>query len=142
MRTILGLAGAAMLAGILLAWPAGAAGETPAEAATLEEALTGGKLLLQLRPRWEYVAQDGKAEDANAFTMRTLLGWRTKPWHGLSVTVEGINVGHFGSRDYNDDPAAASPYPVVADPERRRASFTATDAKAREGARGRTNLGR
>jgi len=95
------------------------ADEPPAEATTLGEALTDGNLLLFLRPRWEHVEQDGKPKDADAFTMRTLIGWRTKPWHGLSATVEGINVGHIGSQDYNDDPAAAaaSPYPVVADPD-------------------------
>ncbi len=117
MTRILGRVSVAALACLLQAQPAQAAEEPPAEAATLEEALTGGKLLLQLRPRWEYVAQDGKPEDANALTMRTLLGWRTKPWHGLSVTVEGINVGHLGSKDYNDNPAAVSPYPTVADPD-------------------------
>ena len=43
--------------------------------------------------------------------MRTLLGWRTKPWHGLSVTAEGINVGHLDSQDYNDNPPRARPFP-------------------------------
>jgi hypothetical protein len=110
---------------VTLVWMAG--GSTAAmcaepsadEAATLGEALTGGKLLLNLRPRYEYVEQANKPKDANAFTMRTLLGWRTKPWHGLSVTAEGINVTHFGEQDYNDLPsqAAASPYPTVADPD-------------------------
>jgi hypothetical protein len=94
------------------------ADEPPAEAATLGEALTGGKLLLNLRPRYEYVDQENKPKDANGFTMRTLFGWRTKPWQGFSVTVEGINVGHTGNRQYNDQPsqAAASRYPTVADP--------------------------
>jgi hypothetical protein len=89
------------------------------EAANLGEAITGGKLLLNLRPRYEYVEQGNKPEDAHAFTLRTLLGWRTRPWHGLSATVEGINVTHFGSQSYNDDPsrAATSRYPTVADPD-------------------------
>jgi hypothetical protein len=89
------------------------------EAESLGDAITGGKLLLNLRPRYEHVEQDGKPEDANAYTMRTLFGWRTKTWHGLSVTAEGINVGHVGPQDYNDLPAraAASPFPTVADPD-------------------------
>ena len=117
MRRSLGLASLAMLACLGATQRVAGADPPPEEAATLDEALTGGKLLLQLRPRWEYVAQENKAEQANALTMRTLLGWRTKSWHGLSVTVEGINVGHASSQDYNDNPSAASPYPTVADPD-------------------------
>ena len=109
---------------VTLVWMAGGStavrgAETAGEeAATLGEAVTDGKLLLNLRPRYEYVEQANKPKDANAFTMRSLLGWRTKPWHGLSVTAEGINVTHFGEQDYNDLPsqAAASPYPTVAEP--------------------------
>ena len=44
----------------------------PAEAASLSEAITGGKLLLELRPRYERVEQSTKAVDADAFTLRTL----------------------------------------------------------------------
>jgi hypothetical protein len=96
-----------------------AAEAAPEEAANLGEAITGGKLLLNLRPRYEYVEQVNKPEDAHAFTLRTLLGWRTRPWHGMSVTAEGINVTHIGSQSYNDDPsqAATSRYPLVADPD-------------------------
>ena len=93
------------------------AAEPPAEAETPIESVTDGKLLLNLRPRWEHVEQDGKPENADAYTLRTLLGWRTKPWYGLSATLEGINVGHLGNQHYNPNPAAASPYPTVADPD-------------------------
>jgi hypothetical protein len=81
------------------------------------EAIGNGKLILNLRPRYEHVEQDGKPENADAFTMRTLLGWRTGKWQGLSVYIEGINVGHLGPQRYNDDPARTSPYPLVADPD-------------------------
>ena len=118
MSKVLGLASVALLACVGTAQHAAGADPPSEEAASLEEALTGGKLLLQLRPRWEYVTQENKPEDANALTMRTLLGWRTKPWHGFSVTAEGINVGHFGSQDYNDNPnVTTSPFPTVADPD-------------------------
>jgi hypothetical protein len=98
---------------------AGAVDAGPAEAADLGEAIAGGKLLLNLRPRYEYVEQENKPHDAHAFSLRTLLGFRTLPWHGLSVTAEGINVGHLGEPTYNDLPAnaAKSPYPTVADPD-------------------------
>ena len=81
------------------------------------EAITQGHLFLNLRPRYEHVEQDGKPKNANAYTLRTLLGWRTRQWHGLGVYVEGINVGHLGEERYSDDPARVSPYPLVADPD-------------------------
>lgn len=93
------------------------ASETPPAAGTLAEALTGGKLTFSLRPRYEYAEQDGKQKDANAFTNRTLLGWRTLPFHGFSVYAEGIDVLHVGNRLFNDTPVASPVYPTVADPE-------------------------
>ena len=81
------------------------------------EAITQGHLFLNLRPRYEHVEQDGKPKNADAYTLRTLLGWRTGQWHGLGVYVEGINVGHLGEEHYSDDPARVSPYPLVADPD-------------------------
>jgi hypothetical protein len=50
--------------------------------------------------------------------MRTLLGYRTGTWYGLSAYFEGINVGHFGEQRYNDKSTVTnSPYPLVADPD-------------------------
>jgi hypothetical protein len=108
-----------MLAALAGMQTASGAEQAPAEAESIGDAVTGGKLLLYLRPRYEHVEQDGKPNNADAYTMRTLFGWRTLSWHGLSVTAEGINVGHLGSQDYNDLPAraAASPFPTVADPD-------------------------
>jgi hypothetical protein len=100
--------------------PIGAAfaAEEKKEAETFVEAFTGGKLLLNLRPRYEYVDQATKPENAKAFTLRTLIGWETKPYKGFGVTVQGINVAHI-TDDFNDDPtkAAASRFPLVADPD-------------------------
>ncbi len=108
----------ALLAGSL-ACGALAAGDKP-EAESLADALTGGKLLLNIRPRYEFVDQDGRTEDAKAFTVRSLLGWETKPWHSLSVTAQAIDVTRIGSKHYNDDAtpavANASSFPLVADP--------------------------
>lgn len=92
------------------------ASTTFAQDNSLSQAITGGTLLLNLRPRYEYVDQDTRAEDANAFTLRTLLGWRTLPWQHLSLTAEGINVTHLGTQRFNDNAANTSPYPLVADP--------------------------
>lgn len=88
------------------------------EADTLVEAISGGKLLLNLRPRYEYVDLATKPKTANALTLRTLVGWETKPFKGFAVTLQAINVAHLND-DFNDEAAqaAASPYPLVADPD-------------------------
>lgn len=101
-----------LLAGLLAAPGTGFAEQS----ATLGEALTSGKPILNLRPRFEFVEQDGKPGDANAFTMRTLAGWKTGSWLGLSGTIELIDVGRLDS-DYNDGQNGKTRFPVVADPD-------------------------
>ncbi|MEO5861545.1 MAG: hypothetical protein ABIW48_08080 [Burkholderiales bacterium] len=103
--------------GLFLMGAVGAADEKK-EADTLGEALAGGKLLLNLRPRYEYVDLATKPKNADAFTLRTLVGWETKPYKGFGVTVQAINVAHIND-DFNDDAAkaATSPYPLVGDPD-------------------------
>jgi hypothetical protein len=71
---------------------------------SLDHALTSGKPTIYLRPRYEHVEQDGKPLNADAYTMRTMLGYRTGSWYGLSGYFEGINVGHLGEQNYNDRP--------------------------------------
>jgi hypothetical protein len=83
----------------------------------LIDAVADGKPILTLRPRYEHVEQDGKPNNADAFTMRTLLGWETNAWHGLSARIEGINVGHLFDQQYNDTFNGKTTYPTVADPD-------------------------
>jgi Alginate export len=105
----------AISAGLLLSAPATAAQSE--EAGSPVDAVTGGKLLLNVRPRYEHVEQDGRPNDADAFTIRTLIGWETKPWHGLGLTVEGINVGHLFGESFNDTTNGKTQFPTVADPD-------------------------
>jgi len=120
-----------MFAGALLAaaspGPASAQVSQPPMQQTLEakeqaqdawDAISGGKLLLDLRPRYEYVDQSDKPNQANAFTLRTLLGWETKSYHDFSGVLQFINVTYLFNDDFNSDPAtkASSPYPTVPDP--------------------------
>jgi len=112
-----GLIRTAVAAAVLLAVNAHAEQAEPA-ATSLSEALTGGKFSLYLRPRYEHVEQEGKPLNADALTMRSLFGYRTGSWYGLSAYFEGINVGHLGEQHYNDNPAVTtSRYPLVADPD-------------------------
>ena len=113
---------AGIVAGVMLGMMAGGAGVADAPAApktadSAMEAITGGKLIFNLRPRYEYFDQDGKTEVGNAFTNRTLFGWETLPYHGFSLRFEGINVARIGEQHYIDVPTAQTRYPTIADPE-------------------------
>jgi alginate export protein len=83
---------------------------------SLTEAISSGKLIFNLRPRYEQVDQANFAEDAEALTMRSLLGWETGSWYGLSAKAEWINVSR-GISDYNDTLNGKTQYPVIADPD-------------------------
>lgn len=93
-----------------------AADEAPVDPSPIA-ALASGHPLLQMRARYESVEQDGKTENANAMTLRTLFGYATGSWHGLSATVQGINVGHLGEQNYNDTLNGRTQLPTVADPD-------------------------
>ena len=107
---------ACTLATLLFSLPAtrGLADET--QAASPFDAVSAGKLLLNLRPRYEHVEQDGKAYDANALTWRTLLGWQTGTYRGFSAMAQMIDVGR-ANENYNDTRNGRTQFPVVADPD-------------------------
>lgn len=95
--------------------------ETDAPASSVAEAITQGKSISSFRLRYEYVDQAGKDETADAWTLRSLIGWQTKPFHDFSVTAQLIGVSPL-NHQYNDlDKGVPDPgrldYPVVADPE-------------------------
>lgn len=102
----------------------------PAPAPTISEAIIGGKLLLEVRGRYEHVDQKKTAvltEQANAYTVRTRLGWETASWNGFKGLIEFEDVRALGAEDYAVNvPGATTPplngvskakYPVVNDPE-------------------------
>ncbi|HET9113752.1 MAG TPA: hypothetical protein VFN66_07765 [Burkholderiales bacterium] len=93
-------------------------GSADARADWLSDALAGGTADLQLRPRYELVQQDGKPNDANAFTMRTLMGYSIKPQDDFGAMLQLINVSNLGAEDYNNTANGKLAYPVVADPAR------------------------
>jgi hypothetical protein len=83
---------------------------------TLWEAIESGTPILNLRPRYESVEQDGRPETGQALTMRTLAGWRTGTWEGFAATFELIDVGR-ANDNYNDGQNGKNQYPVIADPD-------------------------
>lgn len=115
--TLAGLVAAAVTAVPAYAEEAPAA---PAEY-TFLDSVKAGKPLTNFRLRYENVDQDGKAEDADAFTLRSLVGWQTAPWHNFSIAAQVINVGVFNDDYDNFDKAVIEPgksaYPRVVDPD-------------------------
>lgn len=88
---------------------------------TFLDSVKAGKPLTNFRLRYESVDQDGKAEDADAFTLRSLVGWQTAPWHNFSIAAQVINVGVLNDDYENFDKSVAEPgksaYPRVVDPD-------------------------
>lgn len=81
------------------------------------KALTGGKVLFDARYRYEYVDQDGLANEAHAHTVRTRLGYETGKFQDFSALMELENITGIGSERYNDTINGRTRYPTVADPE-------------------------
>lgn len=96
----------------LLALCASASAE---QAASPWGAIASGHATLNLRPRYEYADQAGK-DTGEAATMRTLAGWKSNAWNGLSGTIELIDVGRLDD-EYNDGQNGKTRYPVIADPD-------------------------
>lgn len=75
--------------------PAMAAETSPAQAQSFTEAMTDGKPMTSFRLRYEHVDDDAKADEAHAWTLRSLIGWQTKPFHDFSVGAQIIGVTAF-----------------------------------------------
>ncbi|MCP5326810.1 MAG: alginate export family protein [Oceanospirillaceae bacterium] len=92
-----------------------------AEAASLEEAISGGTAKLNLRYRLENVNQDAK-DSTMANTLQTRLNFTTQTYNGLSAVLEFDQVSAIADDNYNSSPTAATSngktnYAVVADQE-------------------------
>ena len=86
---------------------------------SLIDAITNGKSMTNFRLRYENVGQDG-FNDANAFTLRSLIGWQTAPFHDLSVGAQLIGVtdfnNEFNAKQWNVNTPGKSGYATVQDP--------------------------
>ena len=114
----------------IAATPEPAAAAPPAAAPTVSDAIAGGKLLLEVRGRYEFVDQKKTAALTNngeAYTVRTRLGWETADWNGVKGLVEFEDVRPIGPEHYAVNvPGATTPplngarkakYPLINDPE-------------------------
>jgi hypothetical protein len=95
------------------------------ERRSLLDALTKGTPSLALRYRYELVDDEAFDKDAHASTLRTVLGYRTLPYHGASVFLQAQNVAATGDDLYDNRGAGhlsngVSDRPAVVDPSQTR----------------------
>ncbi len=89
----------------------------PAQAAaTLIDAIKYGKFSGQLRYRFENVDQEAFAQEADASTLRTQLGYTTDNYLGFTAFLQVENVSDIGNDLYNSTANGKTRFPVVADP--------------------------
>lgn len=88
---------------------------------TLAGALAGGDVAVAFRYRYEFVTDEAFALDAHASTLRTALGYETRPYRGFSFRIEAENVRPAGNDLYDNRGAGTlgngrADRPAVADP--------------------------
>ncbi|RMG42330.1 MAG: hypothetical protein D6719_06650 [Candidatus Dadabacteria bacterium] len=105
----------AILLGVFIVASAGAV--SAENASTIREMFTNGKAYVHFRYRYEFVDQDGFDNDANALTLKSVLGYRTANWNGLSAVLEAEDVHATGQDNFNSTDNGKTQYPVVADPD-------------------------
>ena len=110
---------AAMAALVLSVDPA--AGQQP-ERRALVEAFRRGSASIDLRYRYERVADDAFGAEAHASTLRTVLAYETGSYRGFGLFIEAENVSSIGNDLYHNIGAGnlnnrRVHLPVAADPE-------------------------
>lgn len=125
-------------ASLLCSAPLHAEDKAPAAPTSLLEAIQMGKPMTNFRLRYENIDQDGivqgstqNLDSANAWTLRSLVGWQTATFKNFSVGVQLINVAQLNDEFYDTTdqifgqrvatPGAIPPdkrkYPTVVDPD-------------------------
>lgn len=86
--------------------------DVPDAGYTFLDSIKAGKPMTNFRLRYENVQQDGNGlvgtafantplADANALTLRSLIGWQTAPFHNFSIAAQIINVTKLND-NFND----------------------------------------
>ena len=128
----------------------------PAPEPTLSDQIAAGKLLLEVRARYETVDQTRTAtlrDEGRALTVRTRLGWETADFKGFKGLIEFEDVRQIGPEHFAVNvPGAATPplngadkarYPIINDPdvtELNRAQLTWTPSAALQVTAGRQRI--
>ena len=83
----------------------------------LISALTNGSPLIDLRLRFEDIAQSNKLRRAYATTLRARVGYETGQFRGFSALAEADLIGHAGGEHFNDTLNGNTAFPAIADPD-------------------------
>lgn len=83
----------------------------------IESIFKDGKVFGEARYRYEYVDQDGFADEARASTLRTNLGFKTGEYKSFQALLEAQLVTTLGADDFNDTVNGKTAFPTVADPD-------------------------
>ena len=87
---------------------------------SLLESIKTGKSMSSLRLRYEHAEQDNRSKNADAFTLRTLVGWQTADFHHVSLGIQLINVAkltdNFNDMDKGEPQPGMVNYPAIVDP--------------------------
>lgn len=75
-----------------------------------------GKPYAELRYRYEHVEQVPFTKDADASTLRAVLGYQTGIWNDLQGLIEFETTSRLGNNTYNDSVNGHTAYPAVTDP--------------------------
>lgn len=81
----------------------------------LFEAISNGQTYLDLNLRHELVDQDSFAENANATTLRTKLGYTTAKFKGFSANLEFEHSGEIMGGNFNDGNNGNTGFPAIID---------------------------
>jgi hypothetical protein len=103
-----------------------------AKASDLSDSLTGGKVILDARLRFEGVDQFNLPESASALTSRLRLGYETAGFQGLKLLAEAEGTWEMTGDVFNNSYDGQTTFPVVADPgqfELNRAQISYTGIK-------------
>src|SRR5258708_7579913 len=110
--------GAVGLAVAALLGPQAAAQQMSVDSAA--DAVTEGRLLLELRPRYADIWDAGLNERGHAWTMRSTVGWQTATFDDFRAVVEGIHTdlvdAHHLSTDLPQYYVESLQYPLLPDP--------------------------
>ncbi len=91
-------------------------GDKKIEQSEFTKFIKAGKPIFNIRYLHESVNQKGIANQADANTVRTRIGYETTKFHDVSALVEFENVKRIGAEDYNDTINNRTKYPTVSDP--------------------------
>lgn len=82
-------------------------------------AMLDGETSLSFRYRFEHVSDDTSLKDANASTLRTLLGWRSGEFRGFTAHVEFNNTAVVVTERYDSGPGGngRDRFSTVSDPK-------------------------